>query len=49
MNAAPTGGQRVAADVGPLVAGKPAPDGLVDISDVLTVLWRVVSPTAPNW
>ena len=24
-------------------------DGLVDISDVLAVLWRVVSPTNPNW
>jgi hypothetical protein len=49
LNATPTGEQRVAADVGPLVAGKPAPDGLVDISDVLTILWRVVNPTAPNW
>jgi hypothetical protein len=49
LNSAPTGAQRTAADVGPLVSGKPTADGLVDISDVLTILWRVVSPTAPNW
>lgn len=45
----PTDAQQVASDVGPLVGGKPTADGLVDISDVLTILWRVVSPTNPNW
>jgi hypothetical protein len=35
-----TGGRRR----GALVAGKPTADGLVDISDVLTVLWQMVSP-----
>jgi hypothetical protein len=49
LNDVPTDKQRLAADVGPLVGGKPAADGRVDISDELAILWRVVQPTNPNW
>ena len=48
VNAAPTGEQRVAADVGPLVGGKPKPDGTVDVSDVLVILWRSINQP-PTW
>lgn len=48
LNSAPSDTQRVAADVGPLVGGKPAPDGLVDVSDVLVILWRAISQP-PTW
>lgn len=48
VNAAPTDAQRLAADVGPLVAGKPTADGIIDISDVLVILWRVLSQP-PSW
>ena len=48
VNASPTGEQRLAADVGPLVAGKPTPDGQVDVSDVLAILWRAISQP-PTW
>lgn len=48
VNANPTGPQRVAADVGPLVAGKPSADGVVDVSDVLVILWRSIGQP-PTW
>jgi hypothetical protein len=48
VNAAPTDAQRLAADVGPLVGGKPTADGIIDISDVLVVLWRAISQP-PSW
>ena len=47
LNAAPTDAQKLAADVGPLVGGKPTDDGLIDVSDVLTILWRTLQP--PVW
>jgi len=47
LNAAPTDAQKLAADVGPLVNGKPTADGLIDVSDVLAILWRTLQP--PVW
>jgi hypothetical protein len=44
----PTLEERIAADVGPLVAGKPKADGTIDVTDVLLVLRRVVN-LDPNW
>jgi hypothetical protein len=48
LNAAPADAQKLAADVGPLVGGKPTADGLIDVSDVLTILWRSISQP-PTW
>lgn len=48
LNAAPTDAQRLAADVGPLVAGRPTADGQIDVSDVLAILWRSISQP-PAW
>jgi hypothetical protein len=48
LNAAPTDAQKLAADVGPLVGGKPKADGLIDVSDVLVILWRSVGQP-PTW
>jgi hypothetical protein len=47
LNAAPTDAQKLAADVGPLADGKPTADGLIDVSDVLAILWRTLQP--PVW
>ncbi|SNB44958.1 dockerin type I repeat-containing protein [Geobacter sp. DSM 9736] len=44
----PTNDERIAADVGPLVAGRPKADGAVRANDVLLILRRVVN-LDPIW
>jgi hypothetical protein len=48
VNSAPTDAQILAADVGPLVGGKPTADGVIDVSDVLAILWRSINQP-PTW
>jgi hypothetical protein len=45
---AATPDQKVAADVGPLVASQPKADGSVDVSDALVILRRSIN-LDPNW